>query len=396
MNTPKSLIDFYINILTTMQDNIQDKTPEEKNLYMLSFFGLLRSGYPHQVTETEIIENVEEDPKKKKKDTKKKTKKNNVKVQEVQEEDNPTIKKIIRTVNIVIKHKGYSMDENELRAMFGKQYDLVMNPVVPEEDYDPHDKDNDDFILPEFPEEGDDTEKRQDSSVKSNVPAAKTKKTIPYIQSDSNYPDDKDGSKDYDTFLFNSHNIKVTYSNGSHETFTAAVYPLTMDTSDTIAADIFVIVTDEQGRIRSGMSDMDAGGQKGVVAEFENCSLIIRAEWRGGKFISKANIFSTPYGIKAFATERVSSIEPTRKTSSFYLRIKGNNGNYLNVFPMSLLHNDPSTGLAATVVMIEDGYSRKIYSGDTKTYLSLWFDKSQKKINIFWAGNSLNVAMEEE
>ena len=44
----------------------------------------------------------------------------------------------------------------------------------------------------------------------------------------------------------------------------------------------------------------------------------------------------------------------------------------------------------------EDGVSRKIYAGSSDTHLSLLFDGTQKNVEIFWAGNALNVHAEED
>ena len=78
------------------------------------------------------------------------------------------------------------------------------------------------------------------------------------------------------------------------------------------------------------------------------------------------------------------------------MRHKGNDGTYLNVFPLTYLRNDGSSGLAPAVLMVEDGKERKLYTSEGNTRFSMFYDDSQKTIGVYWAGNDLHLLMEDE
>ena len=75
---------------------------------------------------------------------------------------------------------------------------------------------------------------------------------------------------------------------------------------------------------------------------------------------------------------------------------RGETARASSVFPLQLLRNDPESGLASAVIMIEDGQDRKIYSMESDTYLSLWFDNGQKQVSTYWQGNFLNAHIQAE
>lgn len=92
----------------------------------------------------------------------------------------------------------------------------------------------------------------------------------------------------------------------------------------------------------------------------------------------------------------MTKIRPSVRTSSFYLRYKGSDGTFLNVFPLSLLRNDAKTGLAQTVMMVEDGNMRKLYAVDGNTHFSIAFDGSQQLVEAYWSGNALRLDLEAQ
>lgn len=367
---------FYINLLKKISP-YRGRSPEDDNIYILAFFGMIRSGVPFTITEVPKEKEIQKDCKAGKKSA-----------LPASEEDKTDERSMTRMINIVVGSTGYSCEESLLEDRFGKEFENF-ETLYKEKDISLQE---DDFVMPfvRFEEE----EQLEDSEKKiSKETMPETKKKIPYIKSDAEYPDDPYGLKDYCSFLFNSHDIFIAFENGERKHYTAIVYPLYMDTADALTADILVVMFDESGKIRCGMSDMGNEGQKGVVSTFDECSLIIRGEWREGQFFSKCGIFSTVDGIRASCKEKVTYIKPTKRTSTFYLRCKGNDGTYLNVLPLTLLKNNPNSGLAPVAVIHEDGYSRKLYSGDATTNLSVWFDGSQKQISIYWAGNNLCLEM---
>lgn len=367
---------FYINLLKKISPH-KGRNPEDDNIYILAFFGMIRSGVPFTITEIPKEKEIQKDGKVGKKS-----------VSAVVGEDKVEEMPKTRMINIVVGDTGYSCEEALLEERFGKEFENL-ETLYKEQDIPSQE---DDFVMPfvHFEEE------EQPEVVKKETlkeAMSEMKKKIPYIESDAKYPDDLYGLKDYCSFLFNSHDIFVAFENGKRKHYTAIVYPLYMNTEDAITTDIFVVMFDELGKIRCGMSDMGNEGQKGVISPFDECSLIIRGEWREGQFFSKCGIFSTVDGVKASCKEKVTYIKPTKRTSTFYLRCKGSDGTYLNVLPLTLLKNNPNSGLAPVAVIHEDGYSRKIYSGDATTNLSVWFDGSQKQISIYWAGNNLCLEM---
>lgn len=374
------LTSFYI--YTLQKANTSRETYEGNNLFYLAFFGLIRSGYPYEITE-EIIPEEEPIIKPKHRSSKKKN----------EEEDKPTEIKTKRVVTIRIGKKGYVCDETELINIFGDSYNALVYATPEHQDTLKTDENNI-FILPNAYAEDKEEDDRPKQTVEEKKEQAKPR--IPYIKSDTRYPDDKLGCKEYDSFLFNIHNIKVMFDDGRQILCTATVYPLSMEDADTLSAPVFCIITDEQGRTRCSMSDVISKAGNSVTAEFDDFSLVIRGRWQGGEFMSTCGIYSVMDGMQAYIDEKVTKVKPTNRTSAFYLRYYGKNGNILNVFPVALLRNDPKTGLAQSVVMIEDGTSRKIYSGEDNRTLSLWFDNAQKLISVFWAGNALNIHVDDE
>lgn len=373
---------YYADVLRTANKK-RTTDHEAENMYLLAFFGLLRSGCPYTISDMVLTSKQEKD--KAIKENKKRD----------SHSDDLEKSQVIRTINIVLGNVGYSCSTKTLAERFGKQFELIeidtgsavssIKNSSNEYSYTiPYAKFNDDIPSPS-------KAKEENESSQSEYSKPDPVGKLPFIQDDDNYPKDKTDQKEYDSFLFNSHDIVISFEDGNKIYFTAIVYPIYMDTSDVLAADILVVVIDQDGRMRCGMSAYDSNGPKGVNIEFDDCTLVFRGTWEGNNFISRCGILLSQRG-QSNLKENVTNIVPTKKTSSFYMRHKGNDGTYLNVFPLSLLRNNPTSGLAPSIVMIENGISRKIYAGDNNTYLSLWFDGIQRQIEIFWAGTSLNIS----
>ena len=372
----KTINNYYCNVVKAASPGRGELT-EDENIYCLAFWGLLKCGYPFSVEEPD------EDGEKNKASGKEADSK------EAEEEK-------CRTIRIMVDDTLYTCGENELSTRFGKDF---VAAILDEQDRKtPKIDDSDsDFILP-FAHFDNPEEKKKDvekTETAKETPAVKENK-IPYIKSDSNYKDDAPDKKEYDSFLFNSHDIMVVFEDGRKVRFTSIVYPVYMDMRDSLATDIFCVVTDEKGRCRCGMSEISTASQKGVNVEFDGLTLVIRGEWRGGDFLTNCKILSVANGVQAALKEKVTHIRPSNRTSSFYLRHRGQDGTYLDVFPLSLLRNDSTTGLAQSVLMVEDGNSRKIYAVDGNTHYTVAFDGSQKIIEVFWAGNSLHLSLEDQ
>lgn len=384
MNEPIKVINtFYSDTLKTASHN-KMKTPEDQNLYLLAFFGLIRAGYPFTVSDIPV--NDKQDGNMEKNRNKPSHEKKNT---ETMPAETVPLKRIL---SVVIGDVGYTCDEDLLADRFGKAFTVLESQQTPKKIRKEEDSD---FVMPfvRFEEEEEKGAKEVEPETDTNA-GKDSSPTLSYIVSDYSYPDDGPDRKEYDTFLFNIHEIDVFFADGTRSRFSACVYPVYMKTEDSLAADIFAVVTDTNGKIRCGMSAIGDNGQKSINAEFAECTLVIRGTWEDGNFESKCSILSSN-GDQSTLREKVTHIKPSKRTASFYLRHSGTDGTYLDVFPLTLLRNDPTTGLAPAVVIIEDGHSRKIYCGDNNTYLSLWYDGSQKRIDIFWAGNALNVSISE-
>ncbi len=381
----KTINNYYCNVVRT---SAPDRTgsKEDANLYLLAFWGLVKCGYPFRVAEdTRSEDGVEAG------DGHKPGK------EEVSAGSQPSDTLPKRIVQLMIDDVLYTCEEERLAARFGSEFVSAILDAQPLP-VDSDKNEDDDFNLPFARFDEDEKEKHGPSAGKEpisqkapNEPVSR----IPYVKSDSRFPDDMPGRKEYDTFLFNYHDIKVAFDNGTSKTFSAIVYPVYMDMDDTLAADILCVITDEKGRSRCGMSDMSSAGQKGVNAEFDGLTIIVRGEWAGGEFFSDCKILSVAEG-KAALKDKMTKIRPSVRTSSFYLRYKGSDGTFLNVFPLSLLRNDAKTGLAQTVMMVEDGNMRKLYAVDGNTHFSIAFDGSQQLVEAYWSGNALRLDLEAQ
>lgn len=381
MNTNTDLIkvinSYYTNTLLKIGSQNRENT-EDDNLYYLSFWGLLRCGYPFTLAEN-AIEDQESDN-----------------AGEKAEDSEAVTEKVVR---ISLDDKIFSCEIDALKERFGTKTVSIMLDDRPGIGSVEENGGDDEIVLPyaDFGDKDDTSVNGEHKEEAKQREAKQPKNLIPYIPSDSRYPDDPVDRKEYDTFLFNSHSIDISFHDGRKAHFEAVVYPVYMDESDSLATDIFVIVSDEIGRIRSGMSDMEQNGQKGVSVEFEGLRLIFRGEWKGGRFQTNCKIMSyIDSTMKLSLKEKVVYVVPSNRTSSYYLRHKGKDGTYINVFPLKVLKNDNVTGLVPSALIIEDGNSRKIYTSDSNMRYLLGYDGQQQIISVFWRGPSLHISLDNQ
>ena len=381
MNTNTDLIkvinSYYTNTLLKIGSQNRENT-EDDNLYYLSFWGLLRCGYPFTLAENAIKDQESDN------------------ACEKAEGSEAVTEKVVR---ISLDDKIFSCGIDALKERFGTKTVSVMLDDRPGIGSVEENGDDDEIVLPyaDFGDKDDTSVNGEHKEEAMQREAEQPKKLIPYIPSDSRYPDDPVDRKEYDTFLFNSHSIDISFHDGRKAHFEAVVYPVYMDESDSLATDIFVIVSDEIGRIRSGMSDMEQNGQKGVSVEFESLRLIFRGEWKGGRFQTNCKIMSyIDSTMKLSLKEKVVYVVPSNRTSSYYLRHKGKDGTYINVFPLKVLKNDNVTGLVPSALIIEDGNSRKIYTSDSNMRYLLGYDGQQQIISVFWRGPSLHISLDNQ
>ena len=383
---------FYIE---TIQDSarIDSETPEKKNLYLTAFFGLMRNGHKYRVLEEQpkktqpiIVEDSEKKKKKKKQDDES--------IAALMEDTDP-IRYIVMTLNGVV----YKCPELDLKYAFSSMYDKVVETTSVKKKKRKL-IDDDDFFLPDVyandePEETT-TEIALDRHATANVQPLKKNITLPYIGINPKYDNDEVDNKTYDSFLFNMHTSKVRFKNGEEKDYQFVIYPLYPDTDDNPSADVMVIATDEDRRTRAVLSDPAEGRQKSVSIEFEEITFIVRAYWEDETFITSVSVLSTPTGESPILRDKCRSCLPTKRTSTFYLRHIGMNGDVLNIFPTELLRNDASTGLAHVVFMLEDGQERKVYIPGDDSYVSLFFSEQHIHAGAYWVGNMLSVEINVE
>ena len=379
-----------IEIVSTAMD-----TPEAKNIYALSYFGLLRNGYEYSTRQEIVEETIEERMERELAATKAKSKKVKNDDKDKDQSDEEPVVKYQNVLTIKINDRGYSISEGELKARYGDMYDSVINrntklknrkkKTAVNQIYMPEVKfeEETEAIIERIPEEKEDV-------VVNEKPA------IPFIEFDDKFPNDEAGTKSYDSFLFNQHNIKVTFADRTEKGYTAVVYPVYTNTADCIITDILAIIYDEDNAVRVGMSPMGDDEQKSVTLSFDDVTFTIRGNWEDDRFYSTVNITKTSDNKPAKIESADNQFVPTYRTSSYYMRHKGNDGTYLNVFPLTYLRNDGSSGLAPAVLMVEDGKERKLFTSEGNTRFSMYYDDSQKTIGVYWAGNNLHLLMEDD
>ncbi len=381
-----------IEITSTAMD-----TPEAKNIYALSYFGLLRNGYEYSTRQEIVEETIEERMERElaASKTKSKRSKNDDKNKEQDQPDEEPVIKYQNVLTMKINERGYSISESELQARYGDMYDAVINRNTKSKNRKKKASVNQ-IYMPEVKfEEEEEVLIERKTEEKENV-VINTEPTIPFIEFDNRFPSDGTGSKSYDSFLFNQHNIKVTFADRSEKEYTAVVYPVYTNTADCIITDILAIIYDEENAVRVGMSPIGDDEQKSVTLSFDEVTFTIRGNWEDDRFYSTVNITKTSDNKPAKIESADNRFVPTYRTSSYYMRHKGNDGTYLNVFPLTYLRNDGSSGLAPAVLMVEDGKERKLFTSEGNTRFSMFYDNSQKTIGVYWAGNDLHLLMEDE
>lgn len=377
------LNDFYIKTLL-FSERIRSKAPEKKNLYLDAFFGLMRNGYPYEVEE--------QYPKQAKIEEEDGGKKGKKKVETIFDKDPTFGTEPVRTVMIKIDDNYYKCPEVDLQYAFGTLYEKVTAKKTKKKA-----ETTDAFFLPDVYSAG--YIKQRDTNKpavqEEAKPVEEEKAEIPYIAFDPFYPKDGENYKEYDSFLFNYHETLVRYLDGTERTYKTYVYPLSTDTSDCLATDIVAIMVDPNGNIRPGISEPEAFGQKSVNAEFKDITLVVRGNWDDGKFISSVALLKSKSESQPLIIDpEPKHITPTRRTAAFYLRHIEDNGNVLNVFPLDLLRNDPTTGLSPCVMMIEDGHTRTMYLSGDNNPVSMTLNKRSVMASAYWAGNSLNLSID--
>ena len=102
---------FYINLLKKISP-YRGRSPEDDNIYILAFFGMIRSGVPFTITEVPKEKEIQKDCKAGKKSA-----------LPASEEDKTDERSMTRMINIVVGSTGYSCEESLLEERFGKEFE---------------------------------------------------------------------------------------------------------------------------------------------------------------------------------------------------------------------------------------------------------------------------------
>ena len=403
----------YFNILKKMR-KLESKAqefktsipPETENLYLLAFIGLLREGYPYnRKSHIEMDDFVPESPLIEKTEEKEKKKKGLFGSSKKQKPDSSVYEPINnrkdRETIFTITHNGdvFECKERKLSDMFGTLFtDLVYSkdgtPVTT------NTSGGIKLIQPNFDEEDPDDIPEEDMFSKKKMTEKKNRRTIPIIQNNPNLPDDPYGRKSDDSFLYDKYELAISVPQDGkmkQKTCMVFIYPLIMTEQDTIISDIMVYVEDSDNRIRAKSSSVEEGDSKIVTIDFTQYKLYIKGRWEKGEFISEVILEDdkTQKNKAVLININKSEIRPEKKTSSYYQRIKGKTGEYLDVFPLTIGKNIDETGIAPVAVILEDSKDRSVLTRAGNGVISVIFEGKKKTVTSYWEGSELITEVED-
>jgi len=352
-----------------------EDTVERFNIYKFCFMGLLRTGYPCKVVQHE--KTVELD----KNEVVSKKKKNAaiLNTPDVIKED---------FVVVEIDENYYECKLNFLKEIYGDEVYSYINGKTKSKKRMDHDGDEEgNIIIPDVSFDDDD-----DDAPKKEVKVKKEKKStvVPYIKNDDNYPDDPENAKSYLSLLYNYHEIKVKTTK-KESMYKCYVYPLFMDDKDAITTKIVAIVTTwDMSRVRCGFSSLSEKKSNGVTIEIDKINFMIRGKWEDGEFITSVNLIKNEE-TNTTMTDKMKQEVPAKntRTSSFYQRVRGEDGSYINIFPLGVLRNDQETGIAPAILLVETEEGKITATQKSNGEFSVMFDGSVKTIQSYWQGNDL-------
>ncbi len=357
-----------------------EDTIERMNIYKFCFMGLLRTGYPCKtMTHEKTVEIDKEDMVSKKK--------KNAAILNAPD--------VIKETFVVVDIDGdlYECKLSLLEEIYGDEVKKYIKGKTSRKNsrFEEDDDFESNFIMPEVKFDEFEPEESKLNVEKKEKKAESTKtKVIPYIENNPNYNDDPEGTKSYLSFLYDYHDLKIK-STKKDRTYKGYVYPLYMDESDTISAKILAVITSsDMERVRCAISDLSDTKSNGVVVEIDKISFMIRGKWEDGEFKSSVSLIKNENTDMALSDNiRPSVPDEKSQTSSFYQRVQGSDGSYINIFPLGVLKNNPETGIAPAVMLIETEDGKLTSTQKSNGEFSVFFDGTTKTIQSYWRGNDL-------
>lgn len=364
----KDAIKAAVTIKQSLTEKGEQDTYERQNIYLLSFMGFLRSGYPFSIrNEEETINNESQTD------------------DAPQNDDNPVyIMKNEKIISINIDDDIYECSYNKLKDMFRDDFLNIVNPQAKEVKLD--DEIHKDIIIPEVNFE-EDTVKEQEVKEKKVEETVELK----YLDTDSTYPDDEPNEKRYDSFMYNQHSVSFI-ENGQTYEYMLYVYPLSMDSTTCISTQIAVGLTTKDGsRTRAAISSDKAEESSAVKIEINGHNFLIRGLWKENVFLSKVQLLNedNKQNLKIENTQ----IKATYRTSTYYQKIKMDN-NVINICPMGLIKNNPDNGIAPAFAFLETGTNRMVLLQNSIGQFSTIINNRQKNIITYWVSNNLKTDIE--
>ena len=410
----------YVKILRQTRDmkskikeDMQAVPLEMENLYTLAFMGLLRSGCKytkktHIETSDEFvpqdglgINNKNEKPGL---FGKKKNKNDTVSASTVTHE-----KDKITIYSIRIDDDIFECAEDALYELFGSLFTEFLNPSKRSSSTETNEQESS-IIRPNFDEDDIDDIPEEEMFSREKAEKTKSKPKIPLIESDPRYPDDElikqEGGmtlykKEDNTFLYDRYQLELSIPQGDKSPVIKKcmvfVYPLEMMDQNNVICDTVVYVSDSDMRVRARASSYEKEESKIIAIDFTQYKFYVSGKWENGDFVSNVILEQNPKN-KSQAVEvsrNLVKIRPEKRTSSFYQRIKSATGEYLDIFPLSLGGNEPNTGIAPIVAMLENGYTRDVLTKAGNGLISVIFEGKKKTITPYWQGHDLICQLED-
>lgn len=365
------LTDFYWTSLKRIEEQEQvlaEKgigTPAEMRLiFSISAAGLLRHGVKFQVLEQKI-----EEPKVKK-----------VGFLTIASSGETSGAVTSRVVFRDPEGNDHVCTEEELRNVMHGDYDRIVLKQKEEESRDAKPS----IIIPDMEEIPDEPVPAPKEAAKPEEPeekAVQDEARLPAFFKDSRYPDDPENKKFYDTFLYDQHDISVTYQNQSG-VIHFYVFPLAVRQNER-ATDILVIA--ESGEVcRAGIS---RGIGSSVELEFADIPFVVRGSFSDGVFRSQINSLN-----EEVASSMKDEIKPhpaDKRTSTTYVQIRYQ-GIDLNIFPAKFKNNG-STGYSPAAIAIERNRMLELLTPTSEGTFAVTGNGGENiLVETYWVGGSSN------
>ncbi|MCD8083227.1 MAG: hypothetical protein LUE86_06940 [Clostridiales bacterium] len=276
----------------------------------------------------------------------------------------------------------HSCGEELLRKIMHEEYDRVILKIEEEKPEPaklsitlPDIKEEEEELLPET----EDKVTPEDAETMDEIPeTVQDASRLPVFFKDGNYKDDAEGKKPDETFLYNQHDVTISYG-GESGIIHFFVFPLAVKFNER-ATDIVVIA--ESGEVcRAGVSH---GIGSSVELEFAEIPFVVRGSFEQGEFRSQVNSLNDEVA-KTMQTE-LKPHPAARRTSTTYVQMRFM-GIDLNVFPAKFKNNG-STGYAPGAIAIErNGLIELLTPTSEGPFVITGNDGENISVETYWVGS---------